>query len=260
MLEAIHRADTIAAHTQSVERVICHMRANLDKPMNLDELARLGAISKFHFVRVFEEITGTTPHHFLTCLRMQRAKEMLLTSDASVIDICLEVGYTSHTSFSGTFAQLVGYSPTEFRAQPRKFDRGEFYRTVTRFIRSQRIYDGPMLAGRIEAPLQPRGFIFVGVFTRGVPQGIPDSGTVMLCPGKFSLRRPSVPECHLLSVLLPFSADPATIATTSLPVLLVANAKCYITCRTPVVPPRLRLRNIRSTDPPILVAFSALIR
>src|SRR4030066_175369 len=61
----------------------------------------------------FDEITGTPPHHFLACLRMQRAKELLLQSESSITDICLEVGYTSLGSFSTTFRELVGFSPQE---------------------------------------------------------------------------------------------------------------------------------------------------
>lgn len=61
-------------------------------PLDLDRIAEIAAGSKFHFVRVLDQITGTTPHHFLGCLRMQRAKELLLTTESSIPDICLEVG------------------------------------------------------------------------------------------------------------------------------------------------------------------------
>ena len=73
----VHRSDTVEAYTASVERVIRHMMAHLDEPLDLDQLARIAAISKFHLVRVFDELTGTTPGHFLSCLRMQRAKELM---------------------------------------------------------------------------------------------------------------------------------------------------------------------------------------
>jgi transcriptional regulator GlxA family with amidase domain len=115
----VHRAATIEAHSILVQRVIAFMRTHLDATITLDDLASHAATSKFHFVRIFEEATGNTPHHYLTCLRLQRAKELLLNSDDSVLDVCLEVGYSSHGTFSRTFALFVGLSPTEFRASAR---------------------------------------------------------------------------------------------------------------------------------------------
>jgi transcriptional regulator GlxA family with amidase domain len=105
---SVHRPDTVQAYQQSIERVITHMAAQLQEPLDLDRLARTAAISKFHLVRVFDELTGTTPHHFLACLRMQRAKELLLTSEMPITGVCLEVGYASLGSFSSTFNSLVG--------------------------------------------------------------------------------------------------------------------------------------------------------
>src|SRR4051794_22706959 len=114
-----HRADTAEAHQIIVQRVVAHMRAHLDEALTLDELARLASTSKFHLVRIFEEVSGTSPHHFLTCLRLERAKDLLLNSDYSITDVCLEVGYSSHGTFSRTFAFSVGISPTEFRSSGR---------------------------------------------------------------------------------------------------------------------------------------------
>jgi transcriptional regulator GlxA family with amidase domain len=119
----LHRAGTLEAHSTIVQRVIAFMRAHLDATLTLDDLARHAATSKFHFVRIFEEATGKTPHHYLTCLRLQRAKELLLNSDDSIMDVCLDVGYSSHGTFSRTFAFFVGLSPTEFRAMGRTVDQ-----------------------------------------------------------------------------------------------------------------------------------------
>src|SRR5438067_178861 len=115
-----HRTDTSEAYEKAVVRVIAHMKAHLEQPLELNQLAEIAIISKFHLVRIFDEITGTTPLHFLSCLRIQRAKEILLSSDRSITDICLEVGYTSLGSFSKTFNFLVGLSPQQFRAMPRR--------------------------------------------------------------------------------------------------------------------------------------------
>ena len=87
LLTTAHRAGTVDAYQASVERAIRHMKEQLAEPLDLDELARIAAISKFHLVRVFDEITGTTPHHFLACLRVQRAKELLLKSEMAITEV-----------------------------------------------------------------------------------------------------------------------------------------------------------------------------
>ncbi len=252
------RPDTLEAHRRAIERVVLHMRSHLSDPLDLEQLARIAFISKFHFLRVFEGVTGTTPHNFLTCLRIQRAKELLLNSEASVTEICMEVGYSSLGSFSTTFAASVGVCPKEFRALPTQPDALEFAPAVQRFLAAHRAIAGPELEGVVEAPAQPRGFIFVGTFSRGVPQGPPDSGTVLLSPGVFRIRRPAFPEFHLLAVLLPFSAK-VIERVASLPVTLVARLLLRSE-RPEVLPrPRLRLRPMALTDPPIVTTLPALL-
>ena len=124
------RTDTTDAYQTAVLRVIGHMKAHLAAPLDLDELARIAAISKFHLVRVFDEITGTTPHHFLSCLRVQRAKELLLKTDSAITEVCLLVGYNSLGTFSKTFSDLVGVAPQAFRALPKRMTATQFATTI----------------------------------------------------------------------------------------------------------------------------------
>ena len=252
-----HRADTVEAYQKAVERVVSHMRSRLEEPLDLEHLARIAAISKFHLVRVFDEITGTTPHHFLACLRIQRAKELLLKPEATITEVCLEVGYASLGTFSKTFSALVGVSPQEFRALPKRLTLGQFARAVWKYLAGDQTVSGPVLEGAITGPSRPRGFIFVGTFTGGVPQGIPFSGTVLVKPGTFRIERPALPEFHLMAVLVPFSAKLSAMIA-NLPVGLVASQRVQSDFLDKDNQPRLRLRSLRPTDPPILLALPAL--
>ena len=252
-----HRADTVDAYQASVERAIRHMKEHLAEPLDLDHIAEIAAVSKFHFVRVFDQITGTTPHHFLGCLRMQRAKELLLTSESSITDICMEVGYTSLGSFSTNFNALVGFSPQDFRAMPKKMDAMKFAKTIWGFLAARYQVKGPQLEGVVEGPARPRGFTFVGTFNKGVPQGIPYSGTVLLTHGTFRIKRPVEPEFYLMAVLVPFTANLKSIVTT-IPVGLVASLRVQNTELDAGIKPRLRLRPLGPTDPPIVLALPAL--
>lgn len=251
-----HRAGTAEANQCSVERAIRHMQENLDSPLDLNELAHLASISKFHFVRVFDEITGTTPHHFLSCLRMQRAKELLLKSDAPITEVCLKVGYNSLGTFSNTFSELVGVSPQAFRALPKRLTAKQFAATIWRYLAARKKIPGPGIRGVVEGPRSPRGFIFVGAFNSGVPLGVPFSGTVMIGRGAFEIERPAVSEFHLLAALVPLSAKLAEMVV-NIPISYVASARMQ-NGDGPPEKPRLRLRPLRLTDPPIVMALPAL--
>jgi AraC family transcriptional regulator len=253
----VHRADTVGANQVSVERAIRYMKEHLAEPLDLDALAQIAAISKFHLVRVFDETTGTTPHHFLSCLRVQRAKELLLKSGAAITDVCLEVGYNSLGTFSKTFSELVGLSPQEFRAMPKRLTAKQFATTIWSYLAARKKISRPTIEGVVEGPGRPKGFVFVGTFTKGVPLGVPLSGTVMMGRGKFCIERPAPPEFHLLAALMPFTASLTEMAA-NLPISLVASLRVQNDPDTPLEKHLLRLRPLRPTDPPIVLTLPAL--
>lgn len=256
-LKFAHRADTADAYQAAVERAIAHMKANLAEPLDLDQLAGIAAMSKFHFVRVFDETTGTTPHHFLSCLRVQRAKELLHRTGSSITEVCLEVGYNSLGTFSKTFSELVGVSPQQFRLLPKRLTAAQFASTIWHYLAVRKKFLGPAIEGVVEGPRTPKGFVFVGTFPSGVPLGVPVSGTVMIGCGHFRIERPSVPEFHLLAALVPISASLAEMSV-NIPISLVASLRMKNDLSAAIEPPRLHLRPLCPTDPPIVMALPAL--
>jgi AraC-like DNA-binding protein len=88
-----------------------HYRESLD----LDQLAAVTGVSKFHFVRCFEQTYGETPIRYLTRRRIERAQDLLRSANLTVTEVCMAVGFASLGSFSSRFAQLVGESPTAYR-------------------------------------------------------------------------------------------------------------------------------------------------
>lgn len=249
---------TANSHRQSIERVIVHMRGKLADQLSLTHLARLACLSKFHFLRVFEEVTGTTPYHFLACLRIERAKELLIDSNLSVTSICMDVGYTSLGSFSASFRELVGLSPSAFRTTPMYLTPEYFFSRAQTFIDTQRNHVGRFIEGRLDSPCDCRGYFFVGAFTKGVPQGIPHSGIVMLAPGKFKIPAPVTPVFHLLAAVLPFSVVTEK-QRKRLNVSLVASMQINRDDPYQKDSPVLQLRQPQLTDPPIVVSLSALL-
>ena len=82
---------------------------------NLAEAAKYSCMSQYHFSRVFTKTFGESPYKYIARLRIEKAKNMLITENFSVSEICEEIGYSSVGSFSFLFRKKVGMSPTQYR-------------------------------------------------------------------------------------------------------------------------------------------------
>lgn len=83
--------------------------------LDIEALARSAHLSRAHFIRSFRSTFGETPHRYLQRRRIERAMALLRESDRPVTEICLDVGFASLGSFSKTFAEIVGCSPSAYR-------------------------------------------------------------------------------------------------------------------------------------------------
>ena len=91
-----------------------HIDRHYQMALDLDRLAGVAGVSKFHFVRSFEAAYGETPIRYLTRRRIERAQDLLRVANLTVTEVCTLVGFASLGSFSSRFAQLVGESPTAY--------------------------------------------------------------------------------------------------------------------------------------------------
>jgi transcriptional regulator GlxA family with amidase domain len=85
------------------------------EPLDVPTLARIAHVSPAHFIRTFRATFGETPNRYLQRRRVERAMFLLRSSDRRVTDICLETGFTSLGTFSRTFSEIIGESPTAYR-------------------------------------------------------------------------------------------------------------------------------------------------
>ncbi|MFJ2258039.1 helix-turn-helix transcriptional regulator [Streptomyces sp. NPDC087844] len=87
------------------------------EPLDVPMLARTALMSAGHFQRSFRAAFGETPYGYLMTRRIERAKALLRRGDLSVTEVCFAVGCTSLGSFSSRFTELVGETPSAYRAR-----------------------------------------------------------------------------------------------------------------------------------------------
>jgi AraC-like DNA-binding protein/ligand-binding sensor protein len=91
------------------------IEANLGEDIDLADCARASHMSTFYFCKVFKRATGLTFTDYVSRLRTERAKSLLLDSHARVSEVAFEVGFQSLSQFNRVFRRITGVSPTEFR-------------------------------------------------------------------------------------------------------------------------------------------------
>lgn len=100
-----------------LRRVNDYMRANLSRPLSLEDLAREAGLSRFHLARLFKKTYGETPFRRLTRLRIELARRLLIKGGDTVTHIALQCGYDNPSHFAAAFRRAVGVTPISYRRQ-----------------------------------------------------------------------------------------------------------------------------------------------
>jgi transcriptional regulator GlxA family with amidase domain len=100
--------DAIARVTRTVRMIDAEPTTTL----TLRVLAREATLSRFHYLRTFETLTGTTPHQYVLRTRLRAAAVRLTTTPARIIDVALDAGFGDVSNFNRTFRAEFGVSPT----------------------------------------------------------------------------------------------------------------------------------------------------
>ncbi|MEM7531018.1 MAG: AraC family transcriptional regulator [Chloroflexota bacterium] len=119
-----YQPGTDQAYRQRIQVVLDYIEEHLDDAFTdslcLDQLADLAGFSIYHFHRIFRAYVGIPLAAYIRRLRFDRAARHLLETDWGVIDIALEAGYGTHSSFTKAFRQQFGVTPSQFRAMSRQ--------------------------------------------------------------------------------------------------------------------------------------------
>jgi len=199
------------------------LAANAERRVLLGDVADHVAYSPWHLAHAFRDDLGLSPGRYLASWRFQRAKRLLVATDAKVVDVCHAVGCESLGSFTSRFSADVGVSPTAFRRLPDLLAATP-PRPVSRpgsAAPASTVAGWVGVAPEALAALGGRASVYVGLFDRHVASGTPVSGALLPEPGPFSLGGVPAGWWWLLGAALPATADPAAQL---LPTLAVVGA------------------------------------
>jgi AraC family transcriptional regulator len=232
------------------------MREHVDRPLTLEEMCKSAHLSPFYFDRVFRRATGLSAGAFQAALRMEAAKRKLLETEHSITEICFDLGYKSLGSFTTRFSATVGMSPIAFRAW------GTHLAEMPIDVALAQAFDAPQpcgpLLGEVHGAPTADAFVWIGAFTKGIPQRRPAAGTLRRGDGQFSAPAPPDGRYDILCAAIAptkdwrrymFLGDHVRVATTGTVTIRGGVCSCAI---------ELHLRPLRSTDPPILAPLPLL--
>jgi AraC family transcriptional regulator len=98
-----------------ITMAVRQIAARADEHLGLNALAQEAAMSPYHFLRTFRQVTGMTPHQYVLHTRLHRAAQRLRASAAPVATIAFEAGFNDLATFNRRFRRLIGVTPSVFR-------------------------------------------------------------------------------------------------------------------------------------------------
>ena len=112
-----------ARKVSQIRPAINYIDANYNKPITLADVAKASHLSISRLAHIFKEQMGITIIDYLTSVRIERAKQLLLATDQNCTEICFEVGYNNQSYFTRTFKGLVGMAPRQFKARNQRKEK-----------------------------------------------------------------------------------------------------------------------------------------
>ncbi len=112
-----------ARKVSQIRPAINYIDANYNKPITLADVAKASHLSISRLAHIFKEQMGITIIDYVTSVRIERAKQLLLATDQNCTEICFEVGYNNQSYFTRTFKGLVGMTPRQFKARNQRKEK-----------------------------------------------------------------------------------------------------------------------------------------
>lgn len=106
-----------AVQKSEIQRSLEYINLHFKERISLENVAEYANYNPTHFSKLFHKKMGITFNHYVSSLRINYAKRLLLTTEQSISFICFECGFSSVSSFNRNFSEIIGVSPSEYRAE-----------------------------------------------------------------------------------------------------------------------------------------------
>lgn len=251
---------------KEVQESIAYIHKHLYEPLTLADLARHAAYSPYHFTRIFKEQIGISPQYYISSLRLQKAKDLLLETGLSIRDISLEIGQQSLGTFTTRFTDKVGMTPSEFRHSSDKARQSlislhdsDAWGLSGSFNPLPLTGKSGIVEGSITAEIPFQGIILIGLFAKPIPEGMPLYGTLLSSLGEFRFTHVQPGTYYLLATSVAWSSSSVEV--------LLPHSTLRARSREPLkVKPghevpyqEIKLHPPRLDDPPILISLPVLM-
>nr|WP_279635946.1 helix-turn-helix transcriptional regulator [Kitasatospora cheerisanensis] len=220
-------------------------------PISLEQLAEDASYSKFHYSRMFNQLTGTSPGRFLTAIRIFMAKRHLLETPDSVTDITYRVGYNSLGTFTSRFTRSVGVSPTRYRSLAQEDDLPPLVPPAARTGHGLSSVTGQLYFPSEVGPVR----VYVGAFNTPIMEGYPQACDILDEARPFHLH---VPDGLWFIRAAAVAVDDASLRHQIRPPRLVGSGWAVRTRGGRAYSTDVQLREVTQLDLPILLALPEL--
>lgn len=104
---------------EQIQQSIDFIEDHLNEEIDIESLAKIASLSPFYFQRLFRRLVKKPVAEYIKLRRMAKASEVLLQKDKLILDIALDLGFSSHEHFTRTFKDTFGMTPQEYRKNPK---------------------------------------------------------------------------------------------------------------------------------------------
>ncbi|WP_420819024.1 helix-turn-helix transcriptional regulator [Paenibacillus nanensis] len=247
--------------TTEMDQILTYIQENIFEPLPLAKLAGQAAYSPYHFTRLFKERMGISPLYYVSSLRLQKAKNMLLHTNLSVRDIGMEIGQQSLGTFTTRFTQRVGMTPAQFRQTAPEAPR---YLQMLKELDNWRspepaLMNHSAVRGTVRSDQPFQGVVLIGLFPKPIPEGMPIYGTLIGSLGPFEIPNVKPGIYYLMATTISWSTGAidmllpqGTLRTRSHAAIVVHSSTELPHLDVELHPPKL-------DDPPILISLPVLM-
>ncbi|GIP23796.1 helix-turn-helix domain-containing protein [Paenibacillus sp. J22TS3] len=245
-----------------IDHVLHYIRQNLHEPVHLSKLASHAGYSPYHFTRVFKERTGLSPLYYVSSLRLQKAKDLLLHTHLSIRDIALEIGQQSLGTFTSRFTSRVGLTPSQFRNST--IDADLHLRSLQQVRESSQTLTLSTANGVVEGTVVTdhpfQGIILLGLFAKPIPEGVPLHGTLLFSLGRFRLTGVRPGTYYLMATSVSWGTKAVDVLLPHHTLRTRSREPVVVRPYEPVPEQKVTLYPPRFDDPPILISLPLLMQ